>query len=336
MDVVARPLGELVATCRVDGSQYDSGIPTLRHLVDLPITTSKMVALSLAKSSGLPWVADFRDPMSMKGYPSDSWRFKWARRIETATIARASRVIFTAEYTRRMYQERYPDLADRALLIPNGFDDSNFPTSGEAQNEQTQSEDRRLTIVHSGAMQPDGRHPGNFFRALKILKTEGTVSPDSLRIILRASGSDEPYRQLAKELGVDDLVGLEGYVPYEQAIQEMVAADGLLLFQGTVYNHAVPAKLYEYLNARKPLFALVDKAGEAASVLQSLDFNSIANIDDTSEIVAKFRHYVEDVRRGTYTLPAQTALAQFSRREQVGKLSKILESVIESHGLEHS
>ena len=290
-----------------------------------PITTTKMVALSLAKSSGLPWVADFRDPMSMEGYPADPWRFKWARKIEKATIDRATRVVFTAEHTRKMYQERYPTLGGRALLIPNGYDEANFPV---VQRPLAGAANRPLHLVHSGALQPDGRHPRTLFAALSELKSEGVISSDSLRVTLRACSYADRYEPIAKELNVDDIVRFGDYLPYEQAIEEMVSADGLLLFQGTVYNHAVPAKLYEYLYTQAPVFALVDPAGETSSVLKSLNINSIANIDDTPEIVAKFRHYVESLRSGTFSLPAAEEVAKFSRRSQARVLSSELTNLI--------
>src|SRR6185437_16439740 len=34
-----------------------------------PIATAHMIGASLARRSGLPWIADFRDPMAQEGYP---------------------------------------------------------------------------------------------------------------------------------------------------------------------------------------------------------------------------------------------------------------------------
>lgn len=41
-----------------------------------PIATAHLIGHELACRSGLPWVADFRDPMAQEGYPSDpkTWR----------------------------------------------------------------------------------------------------------------------------------------------------------------------------------------------------------------------------------------------------------------------
>ena len=50
--------------------------------------------------------------------------YRW---IERQAMTFASRIVFTAESTRRMYRDRYPSLpAERCLLIPNGYDEEDF------------------------------------------------------------------------------------------------------------------------------------------------------------------------------------------------------------------
>uniref|UniRef100_UPI0035638FA4 polysaccharide deacetylase family protein n=1 Tax=Hydrogenophaga sp. TaxID=1904254 RepID=UPI0035638FA4 len=62
-----------------------------------PISTAHAIAGTMARWSGLPWVADFRDPMVSQGYPSDRvQRWVWER-IEAGVLRRASACIFTTE-----------------------------------------------------------------------------------------------------------------------------------------------------------------------------------------------------------------------------------------------
>src|SRR5690606_28138175 len=223
------------------------------------------------------------------------------------------------------YEERYPGLAGRTELIPNGYDEANFPeTSGAARA----GGGPRLTLVHSGALQRQGRNPGAFFEALKALKASGKADASTLRVVLRASGFERAYRELAERHGVADLVELGGYLPYEQALREMVEADGLLLFQGTAYNHAVPAKIYEYLFARRPVFALVDERGETQRVLNEIGIGSTARIDDAADIAARLERFLLDVRSGEYRLPETAVLEQYSRRRQTLRLSALLRQIV--------
>ena len=177
-------------------------------------------------------------------------------------------------------------------------------------------------------MNPVGRNPSVFFEALRILKQDDNFNPRAIKIIFRACGFENDYKAVAEKLGVSDLVTFAEYLPYEQAICEMVTADGLMLFQGSVFNHAIPAKLYEYLYARTPIFALIDKDGETAFVLQNLGVTSTASIDSVEDTVEKFRQYIRSIKSGAYTLPAASLIEQFSRRRQVERLSEILEEEV--------
>jgi hypothetical protein len=85
--------------------------------------------------------------------------------------------------------------------------------------------------------------------------------------VLRATGCDDCLRGLLGQLRIDDIVMLEPRVGYREALAEMLAADGLLVLQAANCNYQVPAKLYEYLRARRPILALTDAAGDTAQTL---------------------------------------------------------------------
>ncbi|MEL7537972.1 MAG: glycosyltransferase [Pseudomonadota bacterium] len=285
-----------------------------------PITSSNVVACRLAEWSKLPWISDLRDPITLDGYPVDPTRYKQAVAIEKKTIKHASKVVFTAEHTRQIYLGRYPELEGRAELIPNGYDEANFPQL----TEEAMKSDKRLFLLHSGAMQPKGRNPGTFFAALRKLKERGVVSAEKLRVVFRASGFDGQYRGMAEEAGVDDIVTLEPHLPYEKAIREMVSADGLLVFQGTIYNHAMPAKVYEYLYARRPMLGIVDKAGETNHALGEMGITATADIADPDEIADKLEEFLTELGNGSYSLPSDSIVKKYSRRSQVMVLSQLL------------
>ena len=53
-----------------------------------PISTAHLIALTLHKLTGIPWVADFRDPMLQPSYPSSSLQRKMYGWIEKQAIER--------------------------------------------------------------------------------------------------------------------------------------------------------------------------------------------------------------------------------------------------------
>lgn len=290
-----------------------------------PIATTNLVALHLSRSANLPWIADLRDPMTLEGFPINARRFKCTRWIEKRTVDQARRLVFTAQHTRRIYEDRYPRLKGRTAVIPNGYDEANFP---DPMPERKHRPGECLRIVHSGALQPVGRNPTAFFGALRRLSAMPEAADLRFEIVFRACGFADRYAKLAASYGVSDIVTFADYLPYEDALREMVSADGLLVFQGTSYNHAVPAKLYECMYAGTPIFALVDKSGETYSVLEGAGITSVASIDDEEEIALKLRDFLRAVKSQSYRLPDPELVRQFSRRSQVMRLSEILSEEI--------
>ena len=52
-----------------------------------PIATAHQIGAGIARRTGLPWVADFRDPMAQEGYPADPRRWQAFKRIEETAAA---------------------------------------------------------------------------------------------------------------------------------------------------------------------------------------------------------------------------------------------------------
>ena len=290
-----------------------------------PIATAHRIGLSLQKRSGLPWVADFRDSMTEPGYPRDPLTWKIQRRLEEQAVRHCARAVFTTELTRQMYAERYPEIPDsRWAVIENGFDEENFRDAEARLSPAPLGEPDQITLVHSGVLYPKERDPRPFFAAVSALKKAGTIDARRLQIILRATGSDDFYRPMIAEQQIDDIIRLEPVVAYRDALQEMLRADGLLLFQGSVCNHQVPAKIYEYYRAGKPILALADPAGISAQMLRNVGVPDIADIADSGAIAATLAGMLDALRHGRRQGVAPEAAALNSRKARTAELAKLL------------
>lgn len=294
-----------------------------------PIATAHRIGLSLQKRSGLPWVADFRDSMTEPGYPRDPLTWRVHRRLEEEVLRHCAKAVFTTEPTRDMYAERYPEISpDRWAVIENGFDEENFRDAENGLPEAPLGQDGQLTLVHSGVLYPKERDPRPFFAAISTLKKAGKVDGKTVRIVLRATGSDGLYQPMIDELGIDDIVHLEPVVPYREALQEMLRADALLLFQGSVCNHQVPAKIYEYYRAGKPIFALADPAGISARMLRDVGVQDIADIADQSAIATTLENLLLAMRQKARAGVAREAAALNSRKSRTAELARLLDQFI--------
>lgn len=300
-----------------------------------PIASAHLIALTLAKLSGLPWIADFRDSMTEPGYPADPRTWKVHRWLERKSVARCTRAIFTTAGTRDMYAERYPEVPPTHWsIIENGFDEENFRRAEAGLERQPLGKPGQVVLIHSGILYPQERDPRPFFSALREMLAAGEVSADTLQIVLRATGSDPLYREMLAEYGIAALVRLEPPVPYNDALREMLCADGLLLLQATMCNHQIPAKLYEYLRAGQPVFCLTDPAGNTAQALRSTPACRIVDIRDAGAIRNGLREFLAARASGQLGLTPSAIAAQHSRRSRTAELAAVLEAAIADNSAE--
>jgi glycosyltransferase involved in cell wall biosynthesis len=293
-----------------------------------PVATAHLLGGALHRLTGLPWIADFRDSMTEDDYPPEPRRWRVWRRIEHYTVAHAARCVFTTEGTRAMYAARYPTVPPGLWsVIRNGFDEDSFAAAA-ALASPPPPVGRPVRLVHAGILYPWERDPTAFFEALRRLKMNGTIDAARLRVVLRATSHDETYRPQLAALGIDDLVELAPVVSYREALAEMLTADGLLLFQAANCNHQVPAKLYEYLRAGRPILALTDPAGDTAAELRSAGIGTIVPLGDADAIAAALPRFVEGIVSGRETGAAPDVAARYSRRHGAVRLAALLDEVV--------
>jgi glycosyltransferase involved in cell wall biosynthesis len=286
-----------------------------------PIATAHVIGLWLHRLTGLPWVADFRDSMTEEGYPPDPRQFRCYRRIERSTVTRAAYSLFTTPGAVRMYQERYPEVSrERFVLLPNGYDEAAFADAERGLPPRPGGE-RPLTLVHSGILYPSERDPRCFFDALASLKRAGLRD---VRVVLRASGHDDVHGPEIRRRGIEDLVQLAPPVPYREALREMLLADGLLLFQASNCNQQVPAKVYEYFRAGRPILALTDPRGDTAAVLRAAGSDRIVPLDDAAAIARGLGDFLADVRAGNAPTVPDAEVRRHSRRGRTEDLARLL------------
>ena len=293
-----------------------------------PIATAHAIGLTLHKLTGVPWVADFRDSMTEDKYPREMRRRKVFRWLEKKTVANSARSVFTTPGAVRMYRERYPELSpEKWVMIPNGFDEENFSNAEQALANLRLPDHRPVTLVHSGVLYPSERDPRCFFDAIAALKQNGAIQAGRLQIVLRATGHDHLYRPMLAERDIADIVSLEPSMPYADALQEMLTSDGLLIFQAANCNHQVPAKIYEYFRAGKPILALTDAAGDTAGVLRDASVGTTVPLDDAEAIQRVLMEFIGQLETGKAIAADASIWRRHSRQARSEALAQVLDQV---------
>lgn len=302
-----------------------------------PIATAHVIAAALQRKTGIPWVADFRDPMAQEDYPSDPLTWRSYLAIEADAAAQACRCVFTTPSAARMYQQRYPGAASRMVVLENGYDEESFASAalqpGLSPRSSGACAPGPLVMLHSGIVYPAERDPTQLFAALGRLQQAGKLSPVDLRIRFRAAVHDHLLQSLAKTHGARDFIELCPVLPYREALAEMLAVDALLVMQASNCNAQIPAKIYEYLRAGKPILGLTDPAGDTAAVLREAGLRDMARLDSVEEIAELLPALVRDLRRGSAALPKALAVQQASRQGRSQALAALLAQVTAAHRL---
>ncbi len=313
-----------------------SGLQLIKHYQPkviwstYPIATAHLLGLILHRITGIPWVADFRDSMTEENYPTNRTQRRIYLWIERHTIKYCSKAVFTTPGAIRMYAERYPDIpSSRWFLIPNGYDEENFSSAenSEAYKNALASKGDEVVLLHSGVLYPSERDPTQFFMALAELKKSGIISLGQFKVILRATGHDELHWQSIKQFGLEGLVVIEPNISYEMALAEMMVVDGLLVFQASNCNHQIPAKIYEYLRAKRPILALTDPAGDTASVLRDVGVATIAPLDNKHAIIELITDFMGRVSSHSLVNISDQLIAEHSRQARTKLLAELLSEI---------
>ncbi len=291
-----------------------------------PIATAHLIGAELQRKTGLPWIADFRDPMAQEGYPADAKTWQSFRRIEEQAVRQAALCLFTTPSAARDYAVRYPAAAPHMQVLENGYDEDSF-AAAERAAQRPAADGQPLVLLHSGIVYPDERDPSQLFAALASLQADGRLQPGQLTVRFRAPAHAALIKALAQQHGVAAFIETRAPVPYREALAEMLQADALLVMQAANCNAQIPAKIYEYLRAGRPILCLSDPAGDTAGVLRGAGVQVSARLDSTPEIAALIERFIAERGAGAPSstfLPQPAAVAAASRLSRTEALAGYL------------
>lgn len=289
-------------------------------LVSGPPFSGFLVASSIARRVRAPWVADYRDLWSVG---NEYWvRSALRQAIDESLERRVLRSVTTcvtvseplAETVRRTF-------GVDARVVMNGIDRRPVPAesvhAGPVGGERGRT---TLTLAHTGYVYPGRRDPGPLLDAIALL------GPEADRVHVVFAGVDNGIVRTAVErAGVADSVTLLGQVSQEKSWRIQADADALVLLMWNDPRDAgtVTGKIFDYLQARRPILLLGYEGGVAAKLLRDRGAGVVCN--DPGEIAAQLREWL-DVKERTGRLPTVPADATdgLFREDQLGPYLQIL------------
>lgn len=294
--------------------------------------SSHVVGSMIAGRGRLPWLADFRDIWIGNAdliRPATPLHHAIHCNLEKRVVSGASRVLSATEPITEDFRTRYGDVDPlKFQTLTNGYDPSDFPP----MEIQPPHDPGRFTITYAGTLFGT-RSPIGFFRGVRLLLQKEPRWRGVLR--LRFLGSMiEPHRRALYKAGLSDITTVENYLPHEDAIRAMCAADALLLLVSSAPgNHIMlTQKVFEYAAARRPILGLVPE-GAARDFLNELNEGEVAAAEDVRGIARAIRRMLMQwEKRGRVNLPENPVLAQYHRRELTRRFCGHLDEITGSPG----
>lgn len=234
------------------------------HKIDLlfsssPPQTVHLIARQLAKKSGLPWIADFRDPWTDAFWQKDMKRLKIPasldRRLEQKVLQKASALVTVSQSLARLLHSKS---TKPCHVIPNGYDEDDFKNTGKEPSDT-------FRIKYVGTLSRS-QQITPFLKALAQL--DRTMLSN---VSIEFFGSI--HSSIRDEIGkyhLEEKITCSAYIPHADMIREITNAEMLLLIIPDAPNNAgiVTGKLYEYLATGNFILGIGPVDGDAAAILK--------------------------------------------------------------------
>lgn len=290
-----------------------------------PVATAHLIGLTIRKITGLPWVADFRDPMVHNlRHPQFFGKAIWEG-LEKAIVRNADRCVFVTKGMMLDYAARFTETAPASWsVIENGYDEELFNKAERDACQCPCQHKNGVRLLHSGILYGEGRNPAFFFEALKQVVGKRR---DLVEVALRGSGDVGVYQRMAADFGLAGVVKVLQPNGYREAIAEMLHADGLILIQGSMFNKQIPAKAYEYLRSGRPILALMDGSGDTAGLLKRWDGIYPAHPESVAQISEALFNLLDYIALRRVPIRPKNEVLSMSRLHRTSELASVLNGI---------
>jgi glycosyltransferase involved in cell wall biosynthesis len=282
-----------------------------------PPLSAHIVASLTAMRRRLPWIADYRDLWSGNPYFDGDVRTRITCALEHWFLRRATVVTAVNDSIASLQRTAFNK---RSEAIPAAYDPGEWDGIGNGYP-------RAFTLSYAGVLYEGERRLDIAFSSVAALRKAG--EPAGMAAQFEVFGGDDLIvRDLAKRLGLSDVVRSSGPVERAEILRAERGAAVLLLplsmRQGTAQD--VGSKIFEYIGARRPIIAIGPPDSAVKQIIAKHGLGWFAS-DEQSCMQAIREAYSRYVSGELGPTSAKTDEIATSR-EVAGRFAALLDAVV--------
>lgn len=282
-----------------------------------PVTTH-LVAKHLKEKRNIPWVADLRDLWTQNHYhiyvPVRKW---FEKRLELRTLNWADALVTVSQPLVDKLCTLHRNKTVRCIL--NGFDPDELSVAPLT---------KEFTITYTGHLYEGKRDPYVILKAIQSLVAESKIDAGEIRI--RFFGQTQYW--LEREFASLNLKGIAaqyGIVSRDVVLVKQRESHILLLlnWDNPGDQGVYPAKVFEYLAAKRPIVAIGGKGGVVKGLLEATNAGiHSSNLEDTKKIILDY--YREYKTTGIVSYKGnEMMILKYNHIEMARKFANVLDEV---------
>lgn len=221
-----------------------------------PTASTHLAGYTLSRKYKLPWIAEFRDPLSWLDEKNTASRLRrWGlTKYEAWVVKHAEAVVVVSDTFKEYFENRYPNA--NIIAIPNGaeFDVDDINDNLKTRKARKMKKSKTLRLVHTGSLYNGARPPANIIAAC-----QKAMKISDLKIECLFAGNDAHLAvEAATVLGCPEIVKDMGVLPHNETTVLLKSADATisLLHREKLGKLSIMSKFLDYLPAGAPILNL--------------------------------------------------------------------------------
>lgn len=286
-----------------------------------PPHSMHLIALGLKKKFNIPWLADFRDPWTNIDFYDKLMLTKFSdakhKKLELDVLKNADKIVIVSWNWAKDFQKIFNREVE---VITNGFDEEDFP-------KEKIPLDEKFSVSHIGAMNKD-RNPHQFWKALSELLKENISLRNNLQIRLIGK-NDIAVIQSIEDNGLKNFTDIISYLPHNEVLKQICSSQILLLPLNDTLNTLgiIPGKLFEYLAAKRPIFAIGNENGDSAKIIRDASAGTTCDFKDKEKMKKEILKMYSQYKNGNLNFDI-TNIMQHSRKNKTSEMSSLLTFIV--------